>query len=148
MDIERTRKVGEEIDNLIQEVLDSSCDNELRNLFVMTACSLKDLYEDVEHAHKRLDARKKEYQDLLEQFKKLSEQIAECNSLQVEQTKACKALVECLQTQIDSMNRSVKHQRWFIMIVSVVTLGASYGTLKGLSMASSIWSAIKLFIPM
>lgn len=147
MDAERRKKNEEMIDDLMQTVIDSDCDTELRNLFISVANALKTLNESIESAHYRLDTRKTEFKDLMEEFKKLAKEVSESNSLQKAQTDACKAMVDAIRQQVALMTRSNKRQWLFTAFVSAITLLSCFGALKGASTAASIWNIVKVFAP-
>lgn len=147
MDENRKKHNSEQIDDLLQSVIDSDCDVELRNLFVSVATNLKTLNESIESAHHRLDSRKSEFADLMDEFRRLSKEVSESNALQKSQTEACKAMVEAIQMQIDMMTKSNKRQWLFTLFVSIITLVSCFGAMKGASTAASIWNIVKVFAP-
>ena len=147
MDENRKKHNSEQIDDLLQSVIDSDCDVELRNLFVAVANNLKTLNESIESAHHRLDSRKSEFADLMVEFRRLSKEVSESNALQKSQTEACKAMVEAIQMQIDMMTKSYKRQWLFTLFVSIITLVSCFGAMKGASTAASIWNIVKVFAP-
>lgn len=147
MDENRKKHNSEQIDDLLQSVIDSDCDVELRNLFVAVATNLKTLNESIESAHHRLDSRKSEFADLMDEFRRLSKEVSESNALQKSQTEACKAMVEAIQMQIDMMTKSNKRQWLFTLFVSIITLVSCFGAMKGASTAASIWNIVKVFAP-
>lgn len=147
MDESRKRKNAEQIDDLMQKVLDSDCDVDLRNLFVSVANSLRMLNESIESAHHRLDSRKEEFEKLMDEFRILSSEVSKSNALQKNQTEACKAMVEAVQMQIDMMSKSNKRQWLFTLFVSIITLVSCFGAMKGASTAASIWNIVKVFAP-
>ena len=147
MDADRKRRIEEQIDDLMQSVIDSDCDDDLRELFIMVSHSMKTLNDSIESAHHRLDNRKIEFEELLEEFRTLSKCVSESNIAQKQQTEACKKMLMTMDRQIESMHKSSNRQLIFTVIISSVTLVSMFDALKGASTAASIWNIVKVLVP-
>lgn len=147
MDPERKKLIINQLDELGQMVEESSCDVELKNLFLETVESLKMLNTNIELAHSRLDTRKNEYKDILEEFKSLAQKVSESTASQKEQTDACKEMVNTMRRQIKEIQKNNKRQMAFTATVIALTLISMFGAVKGATTASSIWNVIKVLIP-
>lgn len=147
MDPERKKLIINQLDELGQMVEESSCDAELKNLFLETVESLKMLNTNIELAHSRLDTRKNEYKDILEEFKSLAQKVSESTASQKEQTDACKEMVNTMRRQIKEIQKNNKRQMAFTATVIALTLISMFGAVKGATTASSIWNVIKVLIP-
>ena len=147
MDLERKKFISEQLDDLGQMVEDSSCDCELKNLFLETVASLKTLNTNIELAHARLDTRKSEYNDILAEFKSLAQKVSESTASQKEQTDACKEMVNTMRRQIKEIQKNNRRQMAFTATVIALTLVSMFGAVKGATTASSIWNVIKVLIP-
>ena len=147
MDPARKKLIINQLDELGQMVEESSCDAELKNLFLETVESLKMLNTNIELAHSRLDTRKNEYKDILEEFKSLAQKVSESTASQKEQTDACKEMVNTMRRQIKEIQKNNKRQMAFTATVIALTLISMFGAVKGATTASSIWNVIKVLIP-
>lgn len=106
MDSGRKKIINDQLEELAQMVEDSSCDADLKNLFLETVETMKILNENVELAHVRLDTRKSEYNDMLAEFKSLAKEVAESTASQKEQTDACKEMVLATKKQLTVIQRN------------------------------------------
>lgn len=147
MDENRKKVIKNDLDELMQKVIDSDCDANLKNLFVDTVGSMKILNDSIEDAHARLDNRKEEFSRMLKDFRKLSEEVSESTASQKEQTKVCKKMVDAMNNQIQVMYKSTRRTHLFIGILIAITMVSMFGAVKGATTASSIWNIVKVFIP-
>lgn len=135
------------LDSLAQQVYDSECPLETKNLFINVVNSMHVLNESIEAAHGRLDKRKTEYEKILKEFKKVSEQVVKLTDSQVEQNKICMTLIESVRKEVEALNRAFRRQNLFTAIVIALTLISMFGAVKGATTASSIWNIVKVLIP-
>lgn len=147
MDSGRKKIINDQLEELAQMVEDSSCDADLKNLFLETVETMKILNENVELAHVRLDTRKSEYNDMLAEFKSLAKEVAESTASQKEQTDACKEMVLAMKKQLTVIQRNNRRMLTFAAAIIAITLISSFGAVKSATLASSIWNVIKVLIP-
>lgn len=147
MDQDRILKNKQELDLLIQEVYDSECPIETKDLFMRVATSLKTLNDSIESAHFRLDKRKHEFEDIMNEFKILSQEVAKLTESQNESNKACTLLIKSMEKQVHELKKSYRRQNLYTLIVIAVTLVSMFGAVKGATTASSIWNIVKVLIP-
>lgn len=147
MDMSRKIAINGQLDELAQNVLDSECDDTIKNLFSETVRAIRTVNDSCERAHERLDERKSEYQELLVEFKSLSAEVSKATLSQQEQTNACKKMALEMKRQVEVVNKAYKRQAVFSGCVIAITLMSLFGAVKGATTASSIWNVIKLLIP-
>lgn len=147
MDYEIRSRNKDLLDDLIQQVYESECPSETKDLFMKVAASLQTLNDSIETAHSRLDKRKDEFQNIMDEFKTLSQEVAKLTESQNESNKACMTLIKSMDKQVAELKRSYKRQNLYTLIVIAVTLISMFGAVKGATTASSIWNIVKVLIP-
>lgn len=135
------------LEDLLQDILDSECPEDTKNLFIEVGLSLKTINQSIESAHMRLDKRKDEFREIMQEFMTLSNDVKKLTNEQSENNKACLMLIKSMEKQVAELKKSYKRQNLYTVIVIAITLISMFGSVKGATTASSIWNIVKVLIP-
>lgn len=150
MDENDKKRFEEDISSFEDGLLSSTTmDNEVRNSFMQTVSIMKRMHQDTQMAHLRIDHRKDELESMRKSLDKLTEQIGvmsqKVSELAVSQTGFARSFnrnIEAQRMQLESMKKMSRRTTIYVTAISVITLIGTFGSLKGASLAASIWGVI------
>ena len=126
---------------------------DIANCFLQSIDIIKDIHKDTEAAHMRIDHRKDEQKLMKKSLDSLSEKIAVMSDKVSELTKSQNGLIKLFNSNIEIQNRQLEEQRkhskrltLYIIAISLVSLIGTFGSIKGATIASSIWNVISKII--
>ena len=149
MDDASRSKFEQEMDSFRDSVYESGLDTDTKNCFMTAIALMQRMHEDTQMAHLRIDHRKDELKTIKKNLEALTEKIGEMADKINDLTDSQKMLIKMFNTQVqrqieqmEQQKRYGKRMAIYISAISVLSLIGTFGSIKGASIAASIWSVV------
>lgn len=149
MDDASRSKFEQEMDSFRDSVYESGLDTDTKNCFMTAIALMQRMHEDTQMAHLRIDHRKDELKTIKKNLEALTEKIGEMADKINDLTDSQKMLIKMFNTQVQKQIEQMEQQKRYgkrmaiyISAISVLSLIGTFGSIKGASIAASIWSVV------
>ena len=149
MDDTQRKQFEEEMMAFEESLMQSGMETEVKNGFLKAVSLMNAMHMDTQMAHLRIDHRKDELKAMKKSIEALTEKISimsdKISKLTDSQTGLIKLFnnnIEVQCKQMDEQKRHMKRITFYISAVSLISLIGTFGSLKGASVASAIWSVL------
>ena len=142
MDDDAKKKFSEDMDSFENAIRESTMDTGVKNGFIETISLMKRMHIDTQMAHLRIDHRKGELKKMQDNIEKLTSSVDKMSKRISDLITAQRGFVEIFHEQFENNRKQAKRVTAYVTAISVISLIGTFGSLKGASIASSIWNVI------
>lgn len=149
MDEEGKKRFKQDLESLHDDAYKVEMAPDEKNIFLGLIGLMERMHEDTQMAHLRIDHRKGELEEMRNSLDSLSDKIAIMTDKITTLTKSQNGLIRLFNDnisaqnrQMDSIHRYAKRVTIYVVAISLISLIGTFGSLKGASVASAIWTVI------
>ena len=153
MDEAGNKKFQEDISELEDGLYQAEDITGIRNCIIQHLQLTKTLHADIEAAHMRIDHRKDELKVIRKSLDALTEKMGVMSDKVTRLAETQEGLIKLFNKNITAMNRQMEEQKKnskrisaFIVAISLISLIGTFGSIKGASIATSIWNVLSKLI--
>ena len=142
MDEKGKKKFDSDIQNLEESIYGSALDTESKNLFLSISGLMKTMHADTQTAHMRIDHRKDEMKQMKDSIDSLSKNVDKMADKIGDLTRSQAGIIQMFNKHLESQKANSRRMAIYITVISVISMIGTFGSLKGASIAASIWNVI------
>ena len=146
MDGTSRKKFEEELNSIEENLYSSNMDKEIQNTFLMQISLMREMHNDTQMAHLRIDHRKDELESMKKSLDSLADKISVMSDKISKLTDSQKGIIQMFNRQLEQQSRSGKRVTVYITVISLISLIGTFGSIKGATLAGSIWKVISNFL--
>ena len=142
MDEMKRKRFEETLSSFEEDLMESEMDSATKNAFLKSVSIMKEMHTDTQMAHLRIDHRKDELACMRKSIEEMASKIGDMAEKINGLVKLFNSNIRFQREQSEAMNRNWKRLAAYVTVASVISLIGTFGSLKGASISSAIWTTL------